>query len=155
MTPAQLAKSDSEHAHQRAFFAYCKYAELHGFYKADVWANIAPPCVNNSPLPELRWMHAIPNGATYGHKAEGSKMKAEGLKAGVLDVAWDFPHGAYNGFKMEFKKPALKNPKKPHNGMSHEQMDYANFAHKMGYRVCLAYSWREGVAQLKQYLNVR
>ena len=154
MTPDQLAKSNSEHAHQRAFFAYCKYVELHGFYAADVWANLTP-AQSSEPWPLLKWIHAIPNGAAYGHEGEGAKMKAEGLKAGVLDVAFDFPVDNFAGFKMEFKKPALRDPKNPKKGMSKEQIEYADFAHNCGHFVCLAYSWQEGVKWLKKYLNVQ
>ena len=52
--------------------------------------------------PELSRLYAVPNGG-YRHKATAAKMKAEGQRAGVLDLALDVPRGGYHGFKLELK----------------------------------------------------
>ncbi|MGL4220350.1 MAG: hypothetical protein ACRCSS_06945 [Shewanella sp.] len=75
MTPATIAKSGTEHAHQTALFAYVAVAYLHGFDVADEWSKTdklpkrdpdAPPKV-----PALEWFHAIHNQG-HGDKVRGA-----------------------------------------------------------------------------------
>ena len=135
MTPQQLAKSDSEHAHQRAFFAYVSVARLHGFNVADEWASgiqldIAKDRYSrtDSGITDLTWLHAVPNGGSRGdtdksRMIQGGKMKAEGVLSGVADVVLPIPrlatatlqtmfgsatpfHGVLCGLYIEMKKPA-------------------------------------------------
>lgn len=84
---------------------------------------------------------------------QGAKMRAEGLTAGVWDVAVDIPVGRYHGLKIEFKKPDLKSDKNKLAGLSKEQIKYGKLYTKMGYAVGVAYSWREGVNLQLQYLH--
>ncbi|MGH8710579.1 MAG: hypothetical protein ACREVA_04580, partial [Burkholderiales bacterium] len=66
MRPNEIAKSNTEHAHQSAFMAYVSVAEKYGFEAADLWAeNEVNLCddlsfLQCSNLPFLRWFHAIP-----------------------------------------------------------------------------------------------
>lgn len=107
MTPDQLAKSDSEHAHQRAFFAWLTVAQ-YGFEFAikaveskEAWQfalRDINSAVNFVPVyPEFKWFHAIPNGGQRGDgtakgaKIAGAKFKAEGVKPGVLDTMLPVP----------------------------------------------------------------
>lgn len=80
MTPEQIAKGGSEHAHQAALFC---------------WA---------ASYPALRWMFAIPNGGSRD-KITAGKLKAEGVKAGVADVFLPVPKNGFHGLWIEMKKP--------------------------------------------------
>jgi hypothetical protein len=94
VTPDQLAKSGSEHGEQRALFAWLAWAELYGFEAAwddRTYAGTWEPGLVTYAVPELRWCHAIPNGGSRGddkrsRAIQGGKLKAEGVKPGVLDV---------------------------------------------------------------------
>ena len=71
MLPSELAKSGTEHAHQRAFFQWLNFAANYGFITAKLVCNgvILPGTARRSEgsgLPELKLMHAIPNGG-YRH----------------------------------------------------------------------------------------
>lgn len=70
----------SEHDHQAAFFAWAARQRIDG----------------------LDLMHAIPNGGAR-HKAVAGKLKAEGVKAGALDVQWPVARGGFIGLAIEFK----------------------------------------------------
>lgn len=55
-----------------------------------------------SEFPELEMLFAVPNGG-HRHKAVAAKLKAEGVKAGVLDVFLDVARGGYHGLRVELK----------------------------------------------------
>jgi len=169
MTPDQLAKSDTEHAHQRAFFAWLAYAAYSGFDCAHEWVcGVTSLSVSTSAFPELTLMHAIPNGG-HRSKSEAAKLKAEGVKAGVLDtflpVSMPFTYPArmengneyraasrYNGLYIEFKAPAYKNRK--NGGMSANQDAFCDAVREQGYCARVAYSWREAANHVMAYYGV-
>lgn len=138
MTPEQLAKSDTEAAHQTALFCW---ASLHRF-----------------KYPELEWMHHIPNGGSRGGDARsagiaGARLKAQGVKAGVADVFLPVRRGAYSGLYIEFKKPALR-PKKPgtKGGCSDEQLAFRDFVTVQGFGWVVCYTWEDAVGVIERYL---
>jgi hypothetical protein len=53
--------------------------------------------------PDLKWLYAVPNGATTG-KREGARLKAEGLKAGVPDLCLPVARGRWHGLYVEMKR---------------------------------------------------
>ena len=53
--------------------------------------------------PELRLMHAIPNGGLR-NPVVASKLKAEGVKAGVPDIFLPVAKGGYHGLFIEMKR---------------------------------------------------
>lgn len=163
MTPSQLAKSETEHGHQAAVFAYAAVANLHGFNVADQWAagvSIADAKAafpDDAPVWPLEWMHAIGNGGSRGDNARsrairGGQMKAEGTKAGVADIFLPFPMAQYCGLYIEMKKPSVK-PKKATSkgGLSDEQIKFKNHVQKVGFGWIVCYSWEEATIALKQY----
>lgn len=116
MTPPELAKSNTEHAHQRALFAWAQIARRYGFAAADdplCYSKIgyASQTYGRNPrsepnpsgkgsrwvddggfvtVEELEWLHAIPNGGRRdGFTA--ALMKAEGVKKGICDVFLPLP----------------------------------------------------------------
>ena len=136
MTPEQIAKPNSEAAHQMAVFA---------------WA-----ALNAERYPELKWLHHIPNGGSRGdteksRKIEGGKMKAQGVKKGVLDLMLPVQRGGYCGLYIEMKKPDQRTAK--NGGASNEQIEFANFVINQGYKALLCYTWQEAVKELEIYLK--
>lgn len=93
ITPEQLAKAGTEHAHQTAFFCW--------LYQA---ANTDS---------RLAFAFAIPNGGERG-KVQASRLKAEGVKVGVPDIFIPIPVMQeddyflvvkYCGLWIEMKRP--------------------------------------------------
>lgn len=72
----------SEHDEQAELFAWAEFAAK--------WH------------PDLQRMFAIPNGGLR-HKAVAAKLKAEGVKAGVLDVFLPAARGGFYGLFVEMK----------------------------------------------------
>ena len=136
MTPEQIARPNSEAAHQMAVFA---------------WA-----ALNAERYPELKWLHHIPNGGSRGdteksRKIEGGKMKAQGVKKGVLDLMLPVRRGNYCGLYIEMKKPDQRTAK--NGGASDEQIEFANFVIGQGYKALLCYTWQEAAKELEIYLK--
>jgi len=120
MTPNQLAKSGTEHAHQTALFAWCAVARIHGFDVADAWAEGAklPAQLTkdeDAKVPELEWFHAIHNQG-HGDKVRGGMAKAEGVRKGIADTFLPVPRGNWHGLYIEMKKPAEKPKSSTANG---------------------------------------
>lgn len=167
-TPDKLAKSNTEHAHQVALFAFAAIARLHGFDIAWKYAETGDPNVLkqsphkpkvNEAWPCLKWFHAIPNGGIRGDDEKsrmirGGQLKAEGVRRGVADTFLPYPNGGYCGLYIEMKKPSQK-PKsdKAKGGMSDEQIEFMDYvkANKYGFATC--YHWREAAKILQSYLT--
>jgi hypothetical protein len=94
--------------------------------------------------PELRYMFAIPNG---GHRvpAVAAKMKAEGTKAGVLDICLPVPRGPHHSFWLEMKYGR--------NKLTDEQKVWLDFLVEQGHRVEVAYSFEEARDYIIAYLE--
>lgn len=162
-----IARADTEHAHQRAFFAWLNYARLFGFEVACQIADQGYP-VGKLPAsfvnPELELFHAIPNGGKRD-KITAGKLKAEGVKAGVLDTflpvpkPFQYPHeglgemvtATYNGLYIEFKAPQYATRKD--GGLSEAQNRFINNVRHTGYCARVAYSWREAANILIAYYH--
>lgn len=175
MTPASLAKSGTEHAHQTALFAYAAVAYLHGFDVADEWSKTgklpkrdpdAPPKV-----PALEWFHAIPNGGSRGdddksRKIRGAQLKAEGVRQGVADTFLPWPvyepcpadsqimMMKWAGLYIEMKKPTER-PKSEtaKGGVSDEQRSFGEYAKRVGYGWAVCYDWEQAASYLRSYIE--
>lgn len=159
-TPNELAASGSEHGHQRAFFAWVACAALHGPKIADLWASgegieAAKSAWPNQVQgwPELRYIHAIPNGGQRDRVTAG-KLKAEGVKSGVPDIFVPITRPYLSGLYIEMKKPDQK-PKSDtaRGGVSDKQADFLTYANGQGYATAVCYSWGEAVQALKGYMG--
>ena len=95
--------------------------------------------------PVLKWVHAIPNGGLR-HKAIAGKMKAEGLKAGVLDIFVPIPRTDYHGqyIEMKFGK----------NVLTTNQKDFMVFVSDQGYQTDVCYTWIEAAVSIFKYLGL-
>jgi|SRR5882724_484789 len=137
ITPEQLAASGSEDGEQSAVF--CWAAASVGKY------------------PELKWLHAIPNGGDR-HIATASKMVATGLRSGVWDIFLPLPiqtewAKVYAGCYIEMKHKKYKTHK--YGGLTKEQVEFKNYAIRMGYYVAVCYSWKEARDILIAYLELK
>lgn len=129
VTPDSLvANSKTEHSIQTAFFC---------------WINLLKQ-------EDLKWVHAIPNGGER-NKITAGKMKAEGARSGVWDVFMPVPRGQYHGMYIEFKTPEHRNHR--NGGLKPNQMEFGQYAHGFGYRMYVAYTWREAAMALLLYLG--
>lgn len=153
MTPDQIAKNGSEHAIQSALFAWAAVAQQHGFEIADEWANtgcIIKPKPGEFPqgIPELRWLHAVPNGGSRGdneksRKIRGGQMKAEGLRDGVADIFWPLPRFPFPGLYIEMKTPT--------GAIRPSQREFRTFVMSQGYAHSYERSWRSAAELIKGY----
>jgi hypothetical protein len=130
LTPAQIAAPGTEHAHQCAFFQWLAIEGVKQFDGLDL-------------------MHAIPNGADYSSASVGSRMKAEGLKAGVPDTHLPVPAGPYPGLYIELKVPANKSKK--NGGRSDKQVEWHLKLRARGFAVVTAYGWAAMVVAVQLY----
>jgi hypothetical protein len=130
LTPDQLvAKSDTEHSIQTAFFA---------------WVNIVKHA-------DLIWLHAVPSGGERNAIVAG-RMKAEGVRSGIWDVHLPLPTPLYHGLYIEFKRLSHRNHK--NGGLSDKQLEFGKWGHDHAYRMKVAYTWREAARAVCEYLGV-
>jgi len=162
MTPDKLAKSDTEHAHQVALFAYAAVARQKGFEFADYWSeggNMNFGMGNTLPVPALEWLHAVPNGGSRGNDAKtrairGGQLKAEGVKRGVADIFLPWASANCHGLYIEMKKPSVK-PKREggKGGLSNDQIKFKNYCHSIDFGFVTCYSWKEAAIVLRTYIE--
>jgi len=158
MTPDDLCKSGLEHGEQTALFAWAACAALYGFeYASDDWAyNHATRQALSwkfgaaYPVPELSRLHAIHNQG-HGDKIRGARAKAEGVRAGVPDTFLPCPRNGFCGLYIELKQVKLKTTKD--GGLSEKQVDWINYLRGAGFRVEIAYGWREAANFIRDYLT--
>lgn len=136
VTSEQLAASGSEDGHQMAVFAWA--ASMCGQY------------------PQLKWMHAIPNGGSR-HIVEATKMVAAGLRTGVLDIflpVWKIgDRKVYHGLYIELKTEKRRNKK--NGGLTDEQIEFIEYAESAGYYCKVCYNWIEARDIILNYLEGR
>ena len=161
-TPAQLAKSGTEHAEQVAFFAWLAMATARGLEAADddrcysVKGHAESTYGTANAIADLEWFHAIPNGGSRGDDEKsrairGGQLKAEGQRNGVFDTFLPRPTERYAGLYIEFKRRGLKTHKD--GGMSDDQVKFQAFARRMRYVAEVAYGYEEAIAITKAYMR--
>lgn len=162
MNPWQLAKSGTEHGEQVALFCFAAKAHLVGFKVAMHEDAYKMPIgiLDDPAIPELKWFHAIPNGGNRGdtersRAIEGGRMKAEGVKPGVLDCFWPLKRGAYSGLYIEMKRRILRNEKNALAGCSKEQIEFGQFVSDNGFKAIVCYDWEEAARALCAYYERR
>lgn len=191
MTPPDLAKSGTEHSHQRALVAWSQIARRYGFVAADDPKSYTEygylcrtygtnPREEPNPsgksnrwvddggivaVPELEWLHAIPNGgARDGFTA--ASLKAEGVRRGILDMFLPLPmHAednrpgvrclAYAGLYIEMKRPTSgKGSQRRQKGSTSEEQDaFIAYARSVGYAVSVCFNWLAAAVELRKYIE--
>ena len=130
MTPAQLAKSGTEDAHQVALFCHVQSLLVR-------W-------------PVLRWLHAIPNGGDRNPAVAG-RLKVGGVKRGVPDIFLPVAKRGYHGLYIELKKPGRE--KDARGGLSVEQDEFKRDIEAQGYAVIVCYGWEQAAKVIEGYMS--
>lgn len=100
--------------------------------------------LSTARYPDLARMYHIPNGGDR-HRAVAAKMKAEGVRKGVLDYCLPVARGGWHGLYIELK--AGKGRPTP------EQKDEIEHLRRDGYRAELCTGWQACVDVLVSYLE--
>lgn len=123
ITPEMLARNGSEDSHQTAL--YCWRALTVG------------------TMPELKWLHAIPNGGYRDPKTAG-KLKATGVRRGIWDNFLPVPTEDWSGLYIELKVGK--------NKLTVEQEEFRNdLRHWYQFKVC--YGWEDARDRVVEYLK--
>lgn len=88
---------------------------------------------------------AVPNGG-HRHKAVAAKLKAEGVKPGVLDVFLMIPAGGFHALLLEFKR---RGRKVEPGGL---QEAFISETRLRNYNVLVVWSTDEAIKAAKEYL---
>jgi hypothetical protein len=105
------------------------------------WAELA-----SGRYPLLRRLIHVPNGGKRS-KGEAGKMKAMGVKKGVLDLLLPLPSGRYPGFAVELKAPGGKT--------TPEQDEWLEDFHQAGWLTGVCYSLQEFIDLAMRFLDQR
>lgn len=120
---ARAPRANHEHEEQRKLFA---------------WA-----AENESRIPELRWLFAVPNWFGVKTRYHGARAKMEGRKPGVLDVWWPLYRMPYVGLVIEMKYGR--------NTLSREQREWKAWLESQGWLVVVKYSALDAQDTITRY----
>lgn len=161
MTPWELAKPGTEHAHQRALFAWAAIAADYGFDYAD--DELAYDHRTRSALsakywsreyPELKYMFAIHNQG-HGDVIRGGRARAEGVKAGVPDIMLPVVHRSpfmmpCAGLFIELKRPKTV---KRQGIAADKQFEWHAYLNDAGYIAVICYGWEHATHTIRNYME--
>ena len=94
--------------------------------------------------PELRLMYAIPNGG-FRNVREASRLKAEGVKAGVPDIHLPVANRPHIGLFIEMKRKGAK-PRA-------NQIEWLTGLAKLGHKCAVCFDWVEAAEVIRGYLK--
>ena len=97
-------------------------------------------------LPELKLLFAIPNGG-HRHPATGAKLKSEGVKPGVPDLALMVAKKGFHGLFIELKTT------KASSKLSEHQIHWINALTAEGYQAVECRGWDDARNTILEYLN--
>lgn len=115
----------TEHEEQCALFEWAAYQD--GFW------------------PELRLMHAIPNGGKRD-KVTAARLKAEGVKPGVPDICLPVPRGDKHGLYIEMKR-------RKGGSVSADQLKWLDNLMRQGYECHVCRGCEEARSVILDYLK--
>lgn len=95
--------------------------------------------------PELRLLHAIPNGGKRDIRT-AAMLKAEGVKPGVPDICLPVPRGGKHGLYIELKR-------RKGGTVSKEQEAWIRALMEQGYSCSVCYGWDQARETILQYLK--
>ncbi len=95
-------------------------------------------------IPELRWMHAIPNGGRR-NAAEGARLKRQGVKSGVWDIHLPVVTYDYPGLYIELKAGK--------NKLTENQSEFGLHLKQQGYAHHVCYTWTDAKDKILRYLG--
>lgn len=94
---------------------------------------------------EMRMLYHVPNEGKRS-RANGARLKAEGLRAGVPDINLDVARGEYHGLRIEMKR-------RRGGRVSPEQAAWLEALREQGYAAIVAYGWEEAADAIEKYLR--
>lgn len=130
LTPEQLARAGTEHAHQTAIIQ---------------WS-----ILDGRDIPDLDMLFAIPNGGDRSPSVAAS-LKAEGVRPGVPDLCWPVPRSVFAGLYLELKVPKHFGTKS--GGRSDKQIEWHIRLREKRYAVVTAYGWQAATCAIRDYWN--
>lgn len=95
-------------------------------------------------LPEVQGIFAIPNGG-HRNKVVAAKLKAEGVKKGVLDICVPIARKNYHGLYIEMKYG--------NNTLTPEQIWFKQFFEKQGYLTQVFYDSEKAFRFIVNYIT--
>ena len=104
------------------------------------WAN-----ANETRWPELRMLHAVPNGGAR-RKSEAARMRLEGVKSGVPDLCLPVARDGYHGLYIEMKR--IDGGRK-----SKEQKQWISDLIEQGYRAEFCNGCEKAAALIEKYMT--
>lgn len=107
---------------------------------------------NLERFPALALLYAIPNGG-HRSKAVAAKMKAEGSKRGMPDMALAFAAGGHHGLFVELKQTKLKPKRGGKGGVSDAQSEVIEQLRAGGYAAHVAYGADHAIELITNYLE--
>jgi len=93
---------------------------------------------------KLRWLFAIPNGGSRDIR-EATRLKLQGVKAGVSDMFLPIPNSMFHGLFIELKVGA--------NKTSQLQDEFIDYVRNNGYMAKVCYGADEAIRTIKSYLE--
>jgi len=102
--------------------------------------------LNQARYPVLRWLIHVPNGGKRP-RGEAGKMKAMGVRKGVLDFLLPFPHNGYTGLFVELKAD--------NNNLTPEQSEWKDKGDKEGYLTAVCWTLEEFMAVVLKFVEKR
>lgn len=130
--PSRQMGPAAEDAHQVALFE---------------WA-----AINEKRYPDLRKLYAIPNGGQR-NKIVAAKLKAQGVRAGVLDISLDVARHGFHGLRIELKRPGNAALGQKPGRLSPEQNQRISDLVDDGYKVAVCFGWEAARDVLVEYLS--
>ena len=94
---------------------------------------------------EMRMLYHVPNEGKRS-KANGARLKSEGLRAGVPDINLDVARGEYHGLRIEMKR-------RRGGRISPEQAAWLEALREQGYAAIVARGWEEAADAIEKYLR--
>jgi hypothetical protein len=94
---------------------------------------------------------AVPNGG-FRAKAEASRLKKQGVKAGIPDIYCDVARKEYHGLRIELKRPIVKGSGKP--PVTADQQRKMRLLNSQGYLAIVCYGYQEALETYMTYLGI-
>jgi hypothetical protein len=104
------------------------------------WADL-----NRGQYPELSLLHAIPNGG-YRNITTATRLKAEGVRAGVPDLCLPVARGGYYGLYIELKAKGGR--------VQGNQREWLQQLTAQGYKAVVAFGFNEAREIIEEYLRL-
>ena len=95
-------------------------------------------------FPELDLLYHVPNGGRR-NKFEATKLKRQGVKAGVPDVVLPVARAGFHGLYIELKYGK--------NKPTADQKKWIARLKEQGYKAITCYGWREAANEIENYLR--